>query len=69
MTVKKRTFDALKHPADSKKRAELNKDPLTSEHSPTFKWLYIPERGVPTKFKTREAAEGHENWEKGPAKK
>ena len=62
MTVKRRTFEALKHPAGSEERIALNKDPLTSEHSPAFEWLSIPERGEPVKFKTKEGAEGHEAW-------
>lgn len=51
--IKKRTFEALKYPKNSKEREQLNLDRLTSEYMTSYKYVlyvYLPE--TPANFAT-----------------
>ena len=38
MTIKKRTFEALKYPKGSPERTKLNESGVSSEYMPSYKW-------------------------------
>lgn len=59
MIVKRRTFEALKHPPGSTERAELNLDSLTSEYYPSHRYCLRQGDGSKTAFTypTKHAAE------------
>jgi hypothetical protein len=44
----RRTFEAVKYPEGSPKRAELNKSTLTSEYMPSYKYVICNDDGIPT---------------------
>ena len=41
MRIKRRTFEAKKHPKGSAERKRLNGDALTSEYSPSYKYAML----------------------------
>lgn len=59
-TVKRRTFEAAKHPKGSAERDRLNRSPLTSEYMPSYKYNVVKDETEATCFsyRTRGEAEG-----------
>jgi len=57
--VKRRTFEAVKHPDGSPRRAELNKNTLTSEYMTSYKYVICNDNGTPTMccYRTKGEAE------------
>lgn len=56
-TVKRRTFEALKHVRGTSERMRLNLDPVTSEYMPSYKYVLCDAMGQSTCFTYRTKAE------------
>ncbi len=59
MIVKRRTFEAKKHPKGSPERAKLNLSSLTSEYMPSYRYVACENSGerTPFTFRTKREAE------------
>lgn len=53
--IVKRTFEAKKYPKNSLKRKELNKNTITSEYMPSYKYAIIGKHFAFTKQTKKEA--------------
>lgn len=57
MNIKKRTFEALKHPEGSPERIKLNEELITSEYQQDYKYIIEVGNYQLHAFKTRKEAE------------